>query len=404
MVRKLDNWVKSYLKYTRNFEAPTICHKWTAVSTIAGALRKRVWIDEKSFKWYPNFYILLVAPAGIIAKSTTVDLGMNLLRELDYIKFGPASAPWQAFLEEMTESCEAVLFPDGSYYPMSAITVVASELGTFFDPNDREKVDTLVDLWDGKDRPYRRRTRSHGNELVPNPWVNVIGCTTPAWISENFSQHFLGAGLASRMLVVYQDRKQKLIAYPHKTYNGTDLKLREDLIHDLREISNMLGEFKLTLEAEEWGEEWYKEHFRGYEDKIEYERFQGYLARKQTHIHKLAIVLSAAESDELIIHKHHLQLADKEVTALEERMTDAFSVMEIEKEVRLITDIHALLKKKNGRATEKELFSPLMKIASYDTFAKAIKSLLASGKVALKVEQGTNIPYFVLQEKERPNV
>ena len=49
-------------------------------------------------------------------------------------------------------------------------------------------------------------------------------------------------------------------------------------------------------------------------------RFGGYLARKQTHIHKLAMVLAASRRDELLIDEEDLALAAKMMTDLEQDM------------------------------------------------------------------------------------
>ena len=77
-MRNYDDWLKAYLRYAESTEAPMHMHFWSGVSAVAGALRRRVWIDQAYFKWYPNFYIVLVAPPGIVSKSTTVGIAMNL--------------------------------------------------------------------------------------------------------------------------------------------------------------------------------------------------------------------------------------------------------------------------------------------------------------------------------------
>ena len=125
---------------------------WTGVSTIAGALRRRVWIDQKYFQWLPNFYIVLVAPPGIVSKSTTANIGMNLLRGIQGITFGPNVVTWQSLVTSLAEGCESVPDPrhPGDFYPMSSVTFCADELGNLLNPQDRDLVDTLVTLWDGK--------------------------------------------------------------------------------------------------------------------------------------------------------------------------------------------------------------------------------------------------------------
>src|SRR3989304_116541 len=101
MSRRCDDWLKAFVDYASYGEAPLKFLFWTGISTIAGALRRRVWIDQKFFQWVPNFYIVLVAPPGIVSKSTTANVGMNLLRKLEEIKFGPDVITWQQLITSL---------------------------------------------------------------------------------------------------------------------------------------------------------------------------------------------------------------------------------------------------------------------------------------------------------------
>ncbi len=65
MARFHSNWLEGYYHYTKHSEAPDLFHFWTGVSVVAGALRRQVWIDQRYFQWTPNFYIVLVGPAGV---------------------------------------------------------------------------------------------------------------------------------------------------------------------------------------------------------------------------------------------------------------------------------------------------------------------------------------------------
>jgi hypothetical protein len=57
--------------------------------------------------------------------------------------------------------------------------------------------------------------------------------------------------------------------------------------------------------------QWYKQHYAATHHRdLDKDRFGGYLARKQTHIHKLAMILAAAESDTLVLTAEHLAIAN----------------------------------------------------------------------------------------------
>ena len=136
----------------------------------------------------------------------------------------------------------------------------------------------------------------------------------------------IGGGFTSRTVFVYADKKAQHIAYPDDfvptDMAETERKLVEDLTRISREIA---GPYTLTPEAKEWGRAWYAEHYSMRSANLDPERFGGYIARKQTHIHKLAMVLAASESNALTIRREHLEIAYTMLTDLEPDMQFVFS-------------------------------------------------------------------------------
>lgn len=325
MARKLGNWISSFLDYASFGEAPRHMYFWAGVSAVAGALRRKVWIDQAYFRWYPNFYICLVAPPGIVSKSTTAGVAMNLLRRVPGAKFGPDVVTWPALVEAFAESTEAFEY-NGEYHPMSAMTLESSEFGNLLDPNDKQMVDLLVSLWDGKQGSFKKSTKHSGSDEVQNPWINLIACTTPSWIAGNFPEYMIGGGFTSRTIFVYADSKARYVAYPGLVVPRDLKEMENDLVNDLTHISeNLAGEYKLSADAVEWGEKWYHQHYTTRSATLDPERFGGYIARKQTHIHKLAMVLAASGSDEMVITADHLDVAYTMITDLEPDMQFVFS-------------------------------------------------------------------------------
>lgn len=324
MTRHFHDWLQAYVDYTSYTEAPTHMHFWSGVSAVAGALRRRVWISQFEFEWYPNFYIILVAPPGVVAKSTTADISMKLLRQVPGIKFGPDITSWPSLIEAFEESTEAFDIAQ-EWHVMSPLTLISSELGNLVDPNDRKLINVLIDLWDGKTGRIKKRTKNAGQNEIENPWINLIACTTPTWIAENVQEHMLGGGFISRCIFVFADKKRKHVPYLDEAIPDNVKRTREKLVQDLEKISLLAGEYKISEEARRWGRSWYEQHSSAAHAHLEKERFGGYLARKQTHIHKLAIVLAAANRNELVITAEDLSTAHSMVTDLEAEMAKAFS-------------------------------------------------------------------------------
>jgi hypothetical protein len=386
--RRLANWLASFSEYASFGEAPENTLFWTGVSTIAGALRRKVWIDMGYFKWVPNFYVILVADPGIISKSTTANIGMNLLRKVPGIKWGPEVVTWQSLVQGMAESREEFVEPaSGEFISMSAITICSDEFGNLLNPQDREMVDIFVSLWDGKEGTFEKKTKSSGNDMIVNPWINIIACTTPAWISGNFPEYMIGGGFTSRCVFVYADKKRQFVAYPKRQIEagvGTkaQLQLRDDLIHDLECISLMAGEMKLTEEAFLWGEMWYAQHWLEKHKHLDRDQFGGYLARKQTHIHKLAMILSASESNNCVVTQKHLEVASNLVSGLEPDMNRVFSRIGQNEITRLAAQLVEIINRE-GPLIQGSLYQVVFRTASYNDFTEALASCVNAGHLSV---------------------
>lgn len=323
--RIFPDWIKAFIDYSGFGEAPRHMYFWVGASVVAGALRRKVWIDMTYFKWHPNMYVILVAPPGIVSKSTTANIGMKLLKQVPGIRFGPDVVTWQALVGAFAEATETFEL-NGEHFPMSAITIESSEFGNLLNPQDKDMVDLLVSLWDGKQGKFEKRTKLSGNDSVENPWINLIACTTPSWIAGNFPEYMIGGGFTSRCVFVYADKKAQYVAYPGLVVPAGMKEYEQKLVQDLEHISlNLVGEYQLSRDAVLWGEVWYKEHYTNRPAGLDDDRFGGYIARKQTHIHKLAMIMAASSRDELIITDLDLIAADDMVTDLEADMPMVFS-------------------------------------------------------------------------------
>ena len=387
------DFIKAYMEYSAHSEAPDKFHFWTAISVVAGALRRRVWIDMGYFQWTPNFYIVFVAPPGIVSKSTTASIGMNLLRQIPGISFGPDAVTWQSLVQSLAASTETMMIPDSDgqevHHAMSAITIVSSEFGTFLNPNDREMVDVLVSLWDGQLGTWKKATKTQGDDAVENPWINIVACTTPSWIAGNFPEYMIGGGFTSRTVFVYAEEKRKLVPYPADILPPNFKQMEKELVHDLEIISSEVkGQYHLSPEAKKWGEEWYEKHYEKKPAHLDNERFGGYLARKQTHIHKLSMVLAASQTDTLIIEKEHLITADAVTTVLEYDMPKVFANIGTTDITRAISEVINYVQGK-GKISANALYQNFITRISFTDFEEVIRSCMKAGYIDQRQEGGT---------------
>lgn len=377
------SWIEAYVHHQRFTESPKQFHFWTAVSTICGALRRKVWIDQRQFQWTPNMYILLVGPPGVAAKSTTMRSGVSLLERVENVRFGPSSGTWQAVLDTFRDAQESIELP-GVAEPeaMSCLTIAAGELGTFFRPDDKEFVDLLTAMWDGQKETFIRRTVSKGEVVISSPWLNLIACTTPSWLEDNFREVLIGGGLTSRIVFVYGDKKEQLIPYPATLITDESYKLEHTaLLYDLQTIGALAGEYKLTPEAVEWGGAWYKQHnTNGVPMHLASGRFDGYMSRKQTHIHKLAMVFAASKRNDLRIEMEDLQEAEKAITGLEPTMAKVFGSVGVAQAAKQNNAVLTLIKN-HRKITNTALWRLCHSTMKMQDYKEAIEAAVAAGYV-----------------------
>lgn len=382
--RLLPDWLAAYLEYTSHQEAPASFHFWTGVSTVAAALRRKVYFDQLYYTWSPNFYIILVGPPGVATKSSAISIGMKMLDDIQGIKKGSDALTWQALIQSMENAQELIQVANGEFLAISCLTFSSSELGSLLDPDDRKMLDVLTDLWDGKVGVWEKTTKTMGGNRVPNPWINIIAGTTPRWIADNLPYGAVGGGFTSRCVFVYAEKKRHLMAYPRYELaregklEGMN-KLRVKLLHDLEQIAMLQGEYELTPEAIEWGKAWYEEHHKHPPKPLAGDdQFGGYLNRKQGHTHKLAMVLAASKGNTLVVDKQTLEAAVMLTNQLETAMPEVFQhinttdtqagALRIIERVRVLKSIH-----------KDALYRMFLRQMSFKEFNENLNSAIAAG-------------------------
>lgn len=404
MARYFNDWLEAYLRYTEASEAPQIFHLWTGVATIAGAMRRHVWKSEIYFDWTPNFYIVFVADPGISVKSTSINIGMRLLRQVEGIHFGPESMTWQALGTHFRDAAEYVKYYEANgeevQMPCSCLTIQISELGTFLRTDDPSLISFLTRMWDGQRDVFQHDTVASSKIAVENPWLNVIGATTPSWIRGHFSRDLLEEGLGSRVIFVYADRKSKLVAYPSRHVKPAgQLELEKKLVHDLQIISEMSGPFEMTSKAYEWGEAWYGNLWSGQDDAIATTKFKGYKARKQAHMHKLAMVLAVSRGNGLVIDAPDLIRANEILSSVEQSMASVFQSIGMVQEARNIGEITNLVRF-HGSLTSAELWNLCMHSMEQKSWYAAVRAGVEAGLLLRYRTPSGEIRVKLAEEKE----
>lgn len=370
--RFYKDWISAYLSLIRDrTEAPEVFHFWSCVATIGAAVTRRIYIEEKWYKIYPNWIIVLAAAPGRAKKSTTVDRCTDLLRFDHPELFGADETNWPDICRTFAERTQYMNNNQGGdiedeYLSQCAITFVPGELGTFLNPDDSHAIDGITRLWDCPERAFVKSTKHNGVDNIVNPFFNLIGCTTTKWLKDNFSK-YQGWGIASRIVFVHSDAVGKPIWSPSRLLPDiAELdRIKQNLREDLNHITELQGACQLTDDAADLAKRWYD---RTYDYLGEYDKkpdadpwLADFLARKQIHVHKLAMTLSISRRDTLVITRDDYEEA-------------IVHVEDVEKETARVFRAH--LTPSTNALSERAIFERLKAELSNGLGGKAPKSLI----------------------------
>lgn len=318
--RNLPDWINGFMLLSANSEPPVLFRKWTAISTIASALQRKVRVDLGiSIKIYPNFYIVLVGPSAT-GKSTIMEYSSDIIRQVPAIRLSAQATSLQALIKRMKETNLTDMdIESGRQIYHSSLTIFSKEFTVFLGYHNRELMASLCDWYDCGDR-WTYDTIKRDKEEVVGVWVNLLAGTTPDSIQSSLPLESIGGGLTSRIIFVNEEKRDKLVIFP--TATASELQLQQMLTNDLEQIALMSGIFRFTEDAMKFYADWcYK---AAKEPPFADKKFDGYCGRRRRHLNALAMVCSASRSSALVITSDDFQRAADLLNEVEVKMGSIF--------------------------------------------------------------------------------
>lgn len=373
--RKLVNWLQGYRDFTEGTESPPVFHLWVGLGVISAAAQRKVYLEMDYYKVHSNQYIILVSPPGRSRKSTALRIGKNMLKGLvDYgveSHFSTQATSVAALIQQFTKIQNK---------EHQSLTSFSSELGSLLGTKPAEMNDFLTDIYDCEP-DWDKQTVARSLEKITFPWFNLLAATTPQWLGDNLSKTAVEGGFVARCVFVFEDTRLR-VAFPALT--DEQRKVRKFLLHDLAMISKLRGEFKLSDDARAYYQYWYDNEA----DKTEIlnSKLIGYYDRKHIHMLKVAMALSMASNDSLIIEQRDIESARSVIEQIEPGMYKAFSAVGKNPNATVAQNMLAQLRKR-GAMTAKELVAAnINDVPDRKTFDDVLQTLVYTGEITLAAE------------------
>jgi len=308
MSRNHPDFIRSYLDYAKDDFCPDLFHFWTAISMVAAALERKVWLTvEKEFSLFPNLYLFLVAAPGT-GKSVASGRGVNgFLRELENITFISSKVSEAELINQVSKSRREYLCYGEKQY-QSAAYFYGSEGSNSMSAAYGDLKPCLTDWYDCNPVWDKGLVKDDGIPTVINKvCFNMLMAVTFSSLGDLIPAKEIEGGFASRPIFIID--KDKTIRRPKwGSITHDDVAEKELLVSDLKAIHQLSGSFSATQSVQETYEAFMPRQ-QILRQSITSEKMQSFIARKHVNILKLCMVFSASESDSLIIEQRHWDLA-----------------------------------------------------------------------------------------------
>ncbi len=389
MTRNLPDWLEYYMKYTQNSEPPTQYHLWSGIAAISSCLQRKCWSHwgMSGGDIYPNFYIALVGPPGG-RKGTAMKFAKEFILDLDLPTASDSLGSVQALYLELMEAKGNYKDTTGSILDYLSLSVWAEEFAVFLAHQDSVFVKSVTDLFDCPDR-WKYRSLKQGIKPIHKCYLTIIGAITPSLLQESLTSTSVGGGLFSRIIFVTGYGKIKKVALGF--LSKEERLIKTQLLEDLEVIKNMAGQFKMDDSFMKVYVPWY--NGSDATDGVDSDKFVGYNERRAMHLKKLCMVLSAAESNDMILTKDHYAKALNILRYTESEMTGAFYGLGRGYHANIVTDLMRFLEEK-GTTDWKEVLTKFQLDMVPQDLNIHLQSLSDMGKIEIEVSTTGNSRYI----------
>jgi hypothetical protein len=305
--RKFSNWLHALAQHVEDTESARSFWLWSGLFCISSALERKVWLPYGVDPLLPNLYIISVGPPGKARKGPPVSFAKKLLgKEGIAAELFVDSPTKRALTQQMSEIGGRRMYQmrdeKGVLHnrTQSPIIIASSELSSFLAVDPKGMIEALTDLFDFHEK-WVYKTSKSGEDFIVAPYTTCYLATTPTWMSNNLPAEAIGGGWTSRCVIVFADKAYKKVPIPPV------VSLCPDLVHDLKIIHSIAGEFTWAPEARKYFDNWYNYKIDKLYSATYDERLHAYLARIHIISIKTAMCLHVAKKDSLVIEEEDIK-------------------------------------------------------------------------------------------------
>jgi len=335
-------------------------------------MEMKTWLQTSS-PLYPNLYVFIVGNPGV-GKTRIIRVAKRYMAELPEFHFAPTSLTGAALVDTLAASKRFIArLPDPPIEYYNTV-ITAEELTAFMHKYDDEMVGLLSAFYDPD--PYAQSRRGKDIKIkIERPQVNLLSATTPSNLVALMPESAWDQGFTSRVILIHSDERIVGDDFAVQTRG-----LSEDLIHDIKMIGALSGEFKVTQDYRKAVNDW---RALGEPPAISHPKLLHYKTRRRVHLYKLSMVSAADRGDVLLLTKDDFNRAMGWLVEAEAFMPDIFTSGSTGTDARALDEIHhwITLEDRGDGVPEHRIINFARSRIPINTIWRVIETMIASGMI-----------------------
>lgn len=384
------SFLRDYDIVSRNNEVPKTFHLYSALFAISSIVSSRVWLDLGLFKIRPNLYIVLTGTPGV-KKTTAMSIAKRLLRELkQHVPLSAECITKEALTLMMGGNSKVCAVKPGqvpaqfapidkerSKFTYTPISVAVTELSQFVGSGGAagHMLDFLTTIYD--EEVYENRTKGAGTDTLPMPYLTMLACTVPDWITARLKDDVITGGFSRRTIFVYEHAAN--IRIPRPTVDSEMEAAWLRLVKKARHLLKLSGPVQWSEETARYYDQWYLGLKKPDDPMLE-----GWYNSVHVQMLKIAMLIAASEweSGPLILEQAHMDMSIELLRIVEENIPKVFKGVGRNQLFPISNKVIELLQNAPGYTVPERLVNQqLFREADSDEIRKLINHLIGTGQI-----------------------
>jgi hypothetical protein len=277
----------------------------------------------------------------------------NIVREaLPETYWGATSMTKAALSDYMNEAKRFIANIPHPPIEYNSLVAVADEFSAFMSEYDSALVASLVEFYDVK------------------PQLNILSGSTPSNLIHTLKDYVWEQGLMSRVIMVHASERPMI-----DVFNTPPMPKPVNLIHDIKIISTLIGEFRFTPDFAKAMHNW---KLLGQPPVPDHPKLTHYNTRRWAHLLKLTMIACVDRSNDLLLEVEDFNLAMIWLLQAEKHMPLIFQTGSIAPDSRVMDEVVHFVRNHKGAVDEHLVINFMRERTSSMSVKPMLETLISS--------------------------